>query len=138
MQSRCLNADGKHRTYKNVRCLFSEAEFLKWAIPLIEVFNIQYPAETASIDRIDPYGDYAPGNVRIITWTSHLTMKKRARIERDRRRAAEWAASKLPSKPSGSPTNTSQTIQPTFTTTVPTKPPEGIYAQAKVGTVFLW
>lgn len=42
-------------------------EFIQWAMPLVEEFEIRYPSEVASVDRIDPDGHYEFSNMRIIS-----------------------------------------------------------------------
>lgn len=57
---------GKQKHYENIRVEMSREDFLTWAIPELEDFKQRYPDKVPSIDRINPDGNYAFGNMRII------------------------------------------------------------------------
>lgn len=102
MNRRAENRDGDHPSYKNVRVLMSQQEFLSWAVPAIRDFCRSNPDCVPSIDRINPDGNYAFGNIRII---SYLENSRLARRKTARRRKAQLGLPWHPDPPfPGTPT----------------------------------
>ena len=65
MTQRCGNANGKSRSYANVKLLMTEQEFLEWAVPQYEKFITKNPDESPCVSRSGDAGNYEIGNIQI-------------------------------------------------------------------------
>lgn len=67
MKKRCLNANGKNPTYKNVELRMSLESWLLWAIPRYARFIGRYRHLSPCAARIGDKGHYEIGNIQIIS-----------------------------------------------------------------------
>ncbi len=75
MNARCDNPTGKNLSYEGVKVKMSRADFVSWATPLFRQFEIDYPKEIPSIDRIDD-GHYEFGNIQVISLADNVRKKQ--------------------------------------------------------------
>lgn len=68
MNQRC----GNHPAYRNIKVQMTKEEWYDFATPLLERFFHDHPADTPSVDRIDPKGHYEINNLQIISWRENL------------------------------------------------------------------
>lgn len=62
-----LNARVKRQAaYDHVSVNMTQQEYLEWALPAYSKWMADNPGKTPSIDRIDPAGNYALDNIRLI------------------------------------------------------------------------
>lgn len=79
---RCGNRNGDFPLYASIKLKFTYDRFMAWAVPAYEIWLSANPGMTPSINRIDPTGHYAPGNVEIVSLNensrlSNITRKNR-------------------------------------------------------------
>ncbi len=67
MMIRCRNKNGKNPAYENVRVKMTLNEWLNWAIPEYEKFQLSYPDLKPAASRKKDKGHYEIGNVEIIS-----------------------------------------------------------------------
>jgi hypothetical protein len=76
MTQRCLNANGKSESYKDVELRMSESKWLEWAIPRYEKFISENPDESPSVSRFKDQGHYDIDNIEIISLQQNIANKK--------------------------------------------------------------
>lgn len=62
----------KHRVsndpyYTDIKLLLTKDEFISWVIPELQKWVLEKDITEASIDRVDPKGHYAVGNLQLLT-----------------------------------------------------------------------
>lgn len=73
MKQRCNNPAKRNICYRNVKCLFKNAdEFVNYVIN-----KLQIDSRGLTIDRIDNNGHYEPGNIRFVTNAENQKNKRR-------------------------------------------------------------
>lgn len=79
-----MNYRIKHQaSYADIQVLFTRDQFFDWAIPAYTDWINKNPGKAPSLDRTDPSGDYAPGNVRVLELSVNCALPKRHKTERD-------------------------------------------------------
>jgi hypothetical protein len=97
MAKRAGNRSGRHKSYESIKVQISRDDFLRWAVPAITAFKTAHPYELASIDRINPDGDYAAGNIRILPYRENSRLSRRKMARRIKaERGLPWRASPVP------------------------------------------
>lgn len=80
MNRRCLNRDGKSKSYTDVELRISREEFVLWALPQYEKILAEDPSATPTVSRTVDVGHYEFGNIEIIPWRKHKTLESRLRM----------------------------------------------------------
>lgn len=73
IRARCDNSERGQRCYAHVEVRFTRAEFMAWAVPAFAAWLADNPVPTGdrkngpSVDRIETWGHYEIGNLRIVS-----------------------------------------------------------------------
>lgn len=77
MGARCLNKSGKNPTYALIELRMTLDEWLAWAIPEYEKFQMAFPEERPCAARRGDVGHYEIGNIDIISVRENGRMSPR-------------------------------------------------------------
>ncbi len=79
MRRRAGNKDGNHPAYASVKLLVEQEEFYRWYKRRLRAFNVLFPGERPSVDRIDPTGHYEFSNLRLLPVGLNSRLRRNAR-----------------------------------------------------------
>lgn len=77
MLARCGNPNGKNPTYANVELRMTLEEWMTWAVPRYEEFNLLHSDVSPAVSRYGDMGHYEIGNMEIISQAENASRQKR-------------------------------------------------------------